>query len=330
MEDVESETTLLCPVEEGQAGWRLDKFLSQHCTELSRTRIQQLIKDGQVAKDGAVTASPSLAVKPEEVYTLILPPVVESHLVPQPMDLDIVYEDTDLLVVNKPPGLVVHPGAGQPDGTLANGLLAHCGDSLSGISGTKRPGIVHRLDKGTSGLLVVAKHDQAHHGLSAQFADRSLSRVYLAFVWGVMIPLRGEVDHPIGRHPTNRQKMAVRDSGGKPAKTFYATKTPYGRLASLVECKLESGRTHQIRVHLSHLGHPVIGDPVYGNPPRGTPADLKATLQEILGPDRQALHAHTLQFIHPTTGETLQFQAPLPKDLQDLEDELKTRGTTMA
>ena len=315
---------LICEVEDHQAGWRLDKLLAHHFPQLSRTRIQHLIKDGHLSRQNTILSSPSMLVQPGQTYTLVLPPLDESQLVPQSMDLDIVYEDKDLLVVNKPAGLVVHPGAGQPDGTLVNGLLAHCGDSLSGISGIQRPGIVHRLDKGTSGLMVVAKHDQAHHGLADQFEDRSLSRVYVAFVWGVPTPLEGMVDQPLGRHPINRQKMAVRSQGGKSAKTFYTTKTIYGRLASRVECKLETGRTHQIRVHLSHLGHPVMGDPVYGHAPRGLSADLKAMLNTILAPERQALHAHALDFIHPTTGKAMHFNAPLPKDLVMLEETLSS------
>jgi len=320
----EEPTTHLWVVEPDQEGWRLDKLLAHHSEglNLSRTRLQHLIKGGQVSKKGKVCDAPSQKVQTGERYLLIVPALEESHLEPQPMALDILYEDGDLLVINKPAGLVVHPGAGQPNGTLVNGLLAYCGESLSGISGTKRPGIVHRLDKGTSGLLVVAKHDQAHHALCAQFMDRSLSRIYIAFAWGLLTPLHGEIDRPIGRHPVNRQKMAVRAQGGKPAKTFYRTQTAYGRLVSLLECKLETGRTHQIRVHLASLGHPLLGDPVYGNPPRGVHAALKKHLKEILAPERQALHAQKLYLTHPSTGAQLSFEAPIPKDLIALQEAL--------
>lgn len=323
MEPIHDDIPSSCEVLAHEAGWRLDKFLAERFPELSRTRVQQLIKEGHVCQGASNSVSASYKVKTGEVYTLSIPPLEDMPLIPQKMDLHIVYEDPDLLVVDKPAGLVVHPGAGQPDGTLVNGLLAHCGESLSGISGVKRPGIVHRLDKGTSGLLVVAKHDQAHQMLSAQFADRSLSRTYTAFVWGMPMPLQGEIDQPIGRHPVNRQKMAVLPQGGKPSKTVYKTQETYGQHASLVICKLETGRTHQIRVHLANLGYAVLADPVYGNPPRRALLALKIFLEETLGPDRQALHAHALTFVHPTSQQTLSFESDLPADLKALRGYLE-------
>jgi 23S rRNA pseudouridine1911/1915/1917 synthase len=324
MEPIQDDFSTRCEVLPQEAGWRLDKCLAEHFPELSRTRLQQLIKEGHVCLQASACEAASYKVKTGEVYTLFIPPLEETPLLPQAMNLVILYEDADLLVIDKPAGLVVHPGAGQPDGTLVNGLLAHCGESLSGISGVKRPGIVHRLDKGTSGLLVVAKHDQAHQALSAQFEDRSLSRVYIAFVWGAPVPLHGVIDKPIGRHPVHRQKMAVLTQGGRASKTFYATKKIYAQHASLLSCKLETGRTHQIRVHLASLGYPVLGDPVYGNARRRALPSLKAFLEETLAPDRQALHASTLTFVHPATQETLFFESKLPADMETLRSYLET------
>jgi 23S rRNA pseudouridine1911/1915/1917 synthase len=244
---------------------------------------------------------------------------------PQAIALDIVYEDNDLLVINKPAGLTVHPGAGNPDMTLANALLAHCGDSLSGIGGVARPGIVHRIDKDTTGLLVAAKNDAAHLALSAQLADRSLSRTYLALVWGEPSPGKGTITGNIDRSFSNRQKMAVVNKGGRPAVTHYeVVSSLQSPVVSLVQCKLETGRTHQIRVHFAHIGHPLVGDPLYGAP-AASKLNSKAgkTLPDaakkaLLSFERQALHAKKIGFIHPTTGKAMQFECELPEDMKRL------------
>ena len=243
----------------------------------------------------------------------------------QSLPLDILYEDPDVIVLMKPPGMAVHPGPGTPDRTLVNALIAHCGDSLSGIGGVRRPGIVHRLDKDTSGLLVAAKTDLAHQGLAADFASHVIERAYLAVVWGIPSPRSGEIEGAIGRHPTNRKKMAIVARGGKPALTRYRVVRPLGRGASLVECRLATGRTHQIRVHLTALGHPVIGDPVYGRP---TPARLAllspAQQQAARAMGRQALHAYRLGFRHPRSGEQLVWESDLPADIENLIESLES------
>ncbi|HYE00706.1 MAG TPA: RluA family pseudouridine synthase [Alphaproteobacteria bacterium] len=302
---------------------RLDKALAAALPALSRSRLQALIAAGHVRSGGRTITDASGRVKPGETFEVALPPPELAAPRPQPMDLAIVYEDAALLVVDKPAGLVVHPAAGNPDGTLVNGLLAHCGASLSGIGGVARPGIVHRLDKDTSGLMVVAKSDAAHHGLAAQFADRTLSRTYQAVVWGLPNPTAGEVDAPIGRDPRDRQRMAVVARGGKHAVTRYRTLQRAGGRACLVECRLLTGRTHQIRVHLGHIGHPLVGDPLYGRRriPGGIKDDPAATA--VAAFPRQALHAVALTFRHPLTGETLQFASPLPQDITDLLSNLE-------
>jgi len=241
---------------------------------------------------------------------IILPPPVPAEPRAQAIALKIVFEDEHMLVIDKPAGLVVHPAPGSPDGTLVNALLAHCSETLSGIGGVARPGIVHRLDKDTSGLMVVAKHDRAHQGLSAQLLDRSLGRTYLAFVWGTPTPRAGKIDAPIGRHPVDRKKMAVVKSGRSAVTHYEVLEILDG--ASLVKCKLETGRTHQIRVHLSHIGHPLVGDPVYGKGRRPPPIPLA----------RQALHATEIRFIHPVTGKPMTFHSDLPPDLSALQSVL--------
>ena len=286
-------------------GKRLDSALTQLMAgeSLSRMRVQALIDQGQVTQDGQpVTASRK--VKTGEAYRLTLPPPMPAQPLAQAIALDIIHEDDDLIVLNKPAGLVVHPAPGNRDRTLVNALLAHCGASLSGIGGVARPGIVHRLDKDTSGLMVVAKHDLAHQKLSSQFADRSLSRTYQAVVWGLPLPRIGSIEAPIGRHARDRKRMGV-TAKGKPALTHYKVLKAYTKV-SLVECKLSTGRTHQIRVHLAHLKHPVVGDGVYGGNRPG-----------ITFP-RQALHAAELRFIHPRTGRERKFTAPLPADMMEL------------
>ncbi|MDD3181590.1 MAG: RluA family pseudouridine synthase [Alphaproteobacteria bacterium] len=293
---------------------------------LSRARLQQLIKEGRVSCDGNVILDPNHAAAGGEVCCIDVPPAIPAQPQAQDIPLDIVFEDDDLLVVNKPPGLVVHPAAGNWNGTLVNALLAHCGDSLSGIGGVARPGIVHRLDKDTSGLMVVAKNDRAHQLLTAQFADRSLSRVYQALVWGVPHPLEGEIHGAIGRHPRSRQKNAVVEHGGKEALTHYKTITVFDRLACLVECKLATGRTHQIRVHMAHVGYPVVGDPLYGSRKRLAPtAATDGVIVSLHNFPRQALHAGEIKFIHPRTGKMARFKAPLPKDMADLLKLLKKK-----
>lgn len=299
-------------VNEPETSERLDRLVSRYCKDLSRTRIQNLISQGYIKVDGKETIASS-KVKEGMLIEMMLPEAEAASPQPQKIPLDILYEDQDLLVINKPVGMVVHPAPGSRDQTLVNALLAYCGESLSGIGGVKRPGIVHRLDKGTSGLLVVAKNDAAHRGLSEQFSSRSLSRTYQALVWGVPSPLMGTVIGNIGRSPYHRQKMALLHSGGKSATTHYKVLQTFGTMASLIECKLETGRTHQIRVHLTSLGHPLIGDPLYGKEPRHVPASLKEALADITHNLFPLLHAWRIEFIHPCTREKLSFTIPSPE-----------------
>ena len=311
-------------------GQRLDKVLAMRFPALSRSRLKALILDGAVLADDAACSNPSLKVKEGMVLSVDVPSPVDDVPVAQDIPLDIVYEDEWLLVLNKQAGLVVHPGAGHFDGTLVNALLYHCGDSLSGIGGVRRPGIVHRLDKYTSGLMVVAKNDMAHQVLSAQLADRTLGRQYKAVVWGVPRLLKGMADMPVGRHPANRLKMAVNQRNGRAAVTHYQVEETYGKTACLVDCKLESGRTHQIRVHMQALKYPLIGDPLYGLQRNagqsllkkgGYEGDLAA---EILGFPRQALHAWKIGFIHPNREEDMVFEVPWPEDFGNLVNCLKS------
>lgn len=308
---------------------RLDKALSHCAQDYSRARLQALIQQGNVQVNGAVCTNPSAKIQQGDAVILQEPPPVESAPRPEKIDLEIVYEDDDMLVINKPAGMVVHPGAGNHDGTLVNALLYHCRDSLSGIGGVLRPGIVHRLDKDTTGLMVVAKHDRAHKGLADQLQDRSLSRLYTALVLKVPIPIKGYVEGSIGRDPRNRQKMAMNVKNGKAAKTFYHVQETFGEACSLVSCKLESGRTHQIRVHMNALGNPLIGDPLYGPQPTAVQSKLKqagcdmGVVNAALNFPRQALHARAIRFIHPITGEEHQYDAALPDDLLDLITSLR-------
>ncbi|PWC53024.1 RluA family pseudouridine synthase [Azospirillum sp. TSO22-1] len=310
------------------AGERLDKILAAHIDGLSRSRAQALLEQGHVRFEGRTIADPSQRVKPGQTFDVFIPEAEPAIPEAQDIPLQVVYEDEDVLVLDKPAGLVVHPAAGNPDNTLVNALLAHCGDSLSGIGGVKRPGIVHRLDKDTSGLMVVAKNDRAHHALTEQFSGRSLSRTYQALVWGVPSPARGRIEGNIGRDPHDRKKMAV-VAGGKPAATRYTVLKAFHNGAALVECTLETGRTHQIRVHMTHIGHPLVGDPLYGRgrstrPGKSNRGGSKtAPLPEplrgaLVGFPRQALHAVGLTFAHPRTGERLSFSTDLPGDLQAL------------
>lgn len=269
--------------------------------------------------------SASQKLKANDQIVVTVPPADEAQPLPQDIPLDIIYEDGDLLVINKPAGLVVHPGAGNPDLTLVNALLAHCGESLSGIGGVKRPGIVHRLDKETSGLMVVAKNDKAHHGLSQQFSDRTLSRTYAALVWGVITPLKGSISRAIGRDSRNRQKMAIVSKGGKDATTHYEVEEVFKNLACLVNCKLETGRTHQIRVHMTSKGHGLLGDPLYGSHSKTASKEVvKAIARLTNDKKRQCLHAFDLKFMHPSTGKSLSFKCPWPQDFQVVYDYLKS------
>jgi 23S rRNA pseudouridine1911/1915/1917 synthase len=295
------------------AGWRLDRALAATVPSLSRERLKVLTKSGALTRDGKAVRDPALKVKGDERFTLAIPAPEPAHNQPQEIPLPIVYEDEHLLVVDKPAGLVVHPAAGNRDGTLVNALLHHCGGSLSGIGGVARPGIVHRIDKDTSGLLVIAKHDKAHEGLAKQFADHSIDRRYLAIVSGVPRTAEGSVDAPLARSPQNRKKIAIVSAGkGKRAVTHWK-RLELLNDAALVECRLETGRTHQVRVHMASIGHPLVGDPVYG---RGKTAHRKLLNQ--LDFKRQALHAAHLGFIHPVTKGRLSFDSALPSDMQEL------------
>lgn len=295
---------------------RLDKFLAESFPQYSRNQFIHLIEENAVQIVGQkISLSPDDKVIPGVTYTIVPPEPVEADPEPENIPLDIVYEDEDLLVVNKPAGLVVHPGAGNWTSTLVNALLYHCGKSLSGINGVRRPGIVHRIDKDTSGLLVVAKNDKAHLGLAKQFEAHSIQRTYDAFVWGLTSE-SGRVEGNIGRSSTNRQKMALVKMGGKPAVTHFERLDAYGITASHIKCHLETGRTHQIRVHMTSIKHPLIGDDLYGNPPKGAPENIRNF-------PRQALHAGLLGFIHPITQKQMVFEAPLPDDLKNLQFDLE-------
>ncbi len=313
------------------AGARLDRVLADHLPALSRSRLKGLIADGRVTGEGGVIPDPSRRVRAGQNFVIIVPETVPAIPRAQAIPLALVYEDDDVVVVDKPAGLVVHPAPGNPDRTLVNALIAHCGDSLSGIGGVRRPGIVHRLDKDTSGLMVVAKNDGAHRGLAAQFAAHSIERAYKALVWGAPRPRRGEISGNIGRHPRHRKRMAVLRGGGKTATTRYRVLAAYGPadggkepVASLLECRLTTGRTHQIRVHLASIGHPVIGDRTYGGANAGSRARLPPALAarlEALG--RQSLHADLIGFEHPRTREILRFSSQMPNEISILIRELE-------
>jgi 23S rRNA pseudouridine1911/1915/1917 synthase len=343
--------TYVILADEDDDGFRLDKFLSvkiqnlPDAPDISRSRLKNLIKDGSVlfsakgSSDSAVKIDdPSHRVKCGESFTVEIPETVEAQPQAEKIPLEIIYEDEHLIVVNKPAGMVVHPAPGNYEGTLVNALLGHCGDTLSGINGVRRPGIVHRIDKDTSGLMVVAKSDKAHHGLAKQFAKHSLERAYQAIVWGAPNPAAGTIDETIGRDPRNRLKNAVLEydsRNGKKAITHYQLlkrleplrkPTSYGRAIkntlppsiSIVECRLETGRTHQVRVHMAHIGYPLVGDPLYGKANPATKNFSQAAKKEILSFRRQALHAYLIGFKHPITKEHLKFEKPLPNDMEQL------------
>jgi 23S rRNA pseudouridine1911/1915/1917 synthase len=300
------------------AGWRLDRALADALPTLSRERLKVLVKSGALSIGGTLHRDPAAKVRGDETFSLAVPEPTPAHNEAQEIPLKIVFEDEHLLVVDKPAGLVVHPAAGNRDGTLVNALLHHCGGSLSGIGGVARPGIVHRIDKDTSGLLLVAKTDRAHEGLSKQFADHSIERRYAAIVSGLPTMLNGVVDAALARSSSDRKKVAiVKDGRGKRAVTHWTVRSKL-RDAALVECRLETGRTHQVRVHMASIGHPLLGDPVYGRAPKQKQRELLARL----GFRRQALHAERLGFIHPVTKARLSFDSPLPSDMQDLFNSL--------
>lgn len=331
------ETVVVGPDE---AGERLDRLLAARLASLSRSRLKTLIHEGGIelaSSAGRRTIrDPGHRVNAGDAISVKVPPPAPAAPAPQPIALKILYEDEAIIVIDKPAGLVVHPAAGHPQGTLVNALLAHCGESLSGIGGVRRPGIVHRLDKDTSGVMVVAKTDAAHKALAAQFADHGrsgpLARGYLAFVWGAPDAPRGVIDAPIGRHPRARDKMAVRRDG-REARTRWTVRERYAGLsgrvvASLIECRLDTGRTHQIRVHLAHMGHPLLGDSIYGPGFRTKAALLRPEAAAALGAlGRQALHAYMLRIEHPLTHQHVEFRSELPADLARLRGALAAGGT---
>ena len=339
MTDEATEALGSVTIQPEEAGGRLDRVLAARIPALSRSRLKALILDGQVTIDGRTILDPSADVKSGQVVSVNLPPPEEAVPRGEAIPLDIIYEDDQLIVINKPKDLVVHPSAGHASGTLVNALIAHCGDSLSGIGGVKRPGIVHRLDKDTTGLMVVAKNDRAHRHLSKQFADKlesGLQRGYLAVVWGAPDRIKGTIDAPLDRSSINREKQAVRE-GGRDAITHWEMRERYDApdgkdvgkntnlpIASLLACMLETGRTHQIRVHLAYIGHPIMGDETYATGFKTKAGRLSADARgalEALG--RQALHAAVLGLTHPRTGETLRFEAPLPADMARLVEALR-------
>jgi 23S rRNA pseudouridine1911/1915/1917 synthase len=335
MADEASETIKIAAEEQGL---RLDRVLAARIPALSRSRLKALILGGQVNVQGATEArtirDPALYVNSGDTVTVTLPAPEEPKPAGEPIPLNIVYEDAALIVIDKPAGLVVHPAAGHAKGTLVNALIAHCGDSLSGIGGVKRPGIVHRLDKDTTGLMVVAKTDAAHRSLSAQFANKAesgIERGYLAFVWGAPERAQGTIDAPLDRHPHSRDKRAVRE-GGRHAVTHWQVLErfagPDGKpIASLIACTLETGRTHQIRVHLAHIGHPILGDATYGTGFKTKASRLSPEARAALeGLGRQALHAYLLAIEHPQNAKSLRFQAELPADLRRLRRALATES----
>lgn len=302
-----------------RAGERIDRALAEAIGGLSRSRVKTLIDEGRLRRDGAPVTEPAEPARAGATYVLDVPPPIPARPLPQAIALTILFEDGDLIVLDKPAGLVVHPAPGNQDGTLVNALLAHCGPGFTGIGAERRPGIVHRLDKDTSGVMVVAKTALANDALTRAFAERDLDRAYRALVWGVPATTHGAIEGAIGRDRRDRKRMAIVTSDGKPALTHYRVERAWGLSVSLLECRLATGRTHQIRVHLSARGHPVVGDPIYlrrvpaaargvGEPARGRLLDFP----------RQALHACSLGFAHPRTGAALRFETPIPADMEAL------------
>jgi len=326
MNDYPTPLQLTIPAE--ATGDRLDRALAALVPEMSRSRIKALIEGGNLRFDetGATIDDASYRVKPGQAFVLTVPDATPPVPIGQHIDLDIHYEDADIIVIDKPAGMVVHPAPGNPDMTLVNALIAHCGDSLSGIGGVKRPGIVHRIDKDTSGLLIAAKNDAAHHALSEAFAAHDITRAYKCAVWGLPSPKAGTIETLIGRHPVHRQRMAVVNRLGKEAITHYQVEQVFGLGASLVECRLETGRTHQIRVHMTHAGHPLIGDQTYGRATIARRAQLSDTARAAAKAfPRQALHAAILGVTHPRTGAYMEWESDIPADLSALLEQLGTK-----
>ncbi|MGJ3258118.1 MAG: RluA family pseudouridine synthase [Rhodospirillales bacterium] len=315
--------TIELTVPAAAAGARLDKWLAENADNTSRTRVQALIEAGQVSGPDGVADNISRKVRAGETYVLTVPPPAPAKPQPEDIPLDVVYEDDDLIVLNKPAGLVVHPAPGHVTGTLVNALLHHCRGSLSGIGGVTRPGIVHRLDKDTSGVMVCAKSDVAHRGLVEQFQVHSIDRAYMAVVWGMPNPRQGRLEGNIGRDPRNRKRMAIVASGGKHAVTDYRVIRPIGAVAALMDCHLFTGRTHQIRVQMSGIGHPLVGDPLYHT--RGSlRKDREIVIRGEAGAYKhQALHAYKLGFEHPASHEKLKFEVELSNEINELIDSLE-------
>lgn len=334
MNGTETTTTLSFGMKAPEVGMRLDRLLALKAEGFSRSQLQELVRQGRVRLDGATVTDPGIRVKSIQTIEIRVPPPHPPEPKGEAIGLKVLHEDASLIVIDKPAGLVVHPAPGNRTGTLVNALIHHCGESLSGVGGVARPGIVHRLDKDTSGVMVVAKTDRAHRALSAQFADHgrttALERRYLAIVWGRPVPFKGMIRARLARHPANRLKMAVSATKGREAITHYEVIESFAGAGahaaiSLVECRLETGRTHQVRVHLAHVGHPVIGDDLYGAGFRSRTRVLRESLQTaILRLERQALHAGFLAFEHPETGKTMQFTADLPADMKQILEELRT------
>ena len=306
---MENDEIKLLKVSEGEEG-RLDKYLSDKLEDMTRSYLKKLISDDKAVLVNGNPAKPNYKLKPGDIIELAVPEPIELEIKAENIPLDIVYEDNDMLVVNKPQGMVVHPAAGNYTGTLVNALLYHCGDSLSGINGEKRPGIVHRIDKDTSGLLLVAKNDNAHQKLSSQIKEHSLTRAYKALVHGNIKQDSGRIDAPIGRHPSDRKKMTITDKNSREAVTNFRVLERYGHY-TFVECILETGRTHQIRVHMSKNGHPIVGDKTYG---------VKKEEFNLAG---QLLHAYKVGFIHPVSGEYMEFVSELPDYYMNVLDRLR-------
>lgn len=295
--------------EKEDVGTRIDVFLAENMEDLSRSGVQKLIDEGMITLNGGKTKA-NYKLREKDIIDVIVPEVKEVEILPEDIPLDILYEDADVIVVNKPQGMVVHPAPGHTSGTLVNALMFHCGDDLSGINGEKRPGIVHRIDKDTSGVLMIAKNDMAHQSLAAQLAEHSITRKYNAVVYNGFNEDEGTIDKPIGRNPQDRKKMAVTEKHSRHAVTHYRVIERMEKF-TLIEAQLETGRTHQIRVHMTYIGHPLLGDPVYG--PKKQPINLEG----------QALHARVLGFIHPRTGEYMEFEAPLPPHFEALLERLR-------
>lgn len=295
--------------EKEDVGTRIDVFLAENMEDLSRSGVQKLIDEGNITLNGGKTKA-NYKLREKDIIDVTVPEVKEVEILPEDISLDILYEDADVIVVNKPQGMVVHPAPGHTSGTLVNALMFHCGDDLSGINGEKRPGIVHRIDKDTSGVLMIAKNDMAHQSLAAQLAEHSITRKYNAVVYNGFNEDEGTVNKPIGRNPQDRKKMAVTEKHSRHAVTHYRVIERMEKF-TLIEAQLETGRTHQIRVHMTYIGHPLLGDPVYG--PKKQPISLEG----------QALHARVLGFIHPRTGEYMEFEAPLPPHFEALLERLR-------